>query len=865
MEGTSTVAKKKRTSKSFKCTHPGCNKVFNRLDYLERHAMNHLAVRPFKCTICDLAFTRKDLLRKHTLSKSHMTRFNEIQRQQNIPPNGSTFAPPNSSSNVASNSSLSQTLGTATPADDFSRQNYSNSESYDDKLARTNSIPFPLARDSIPSQDEDLHQLFFDVTNDKTANQPPSNTPAVPNPYLDPQAENPALHFDISLADNYAWLFNDSAYDSSSTRSDDDPYKETKYSFSMNTPSIDPFSLPFADLPSDDIESDQILDFVDGGIVENEYYAPPIPLSQERLIDQSTADRIIKFLSVIPGVSDRLYLLDIPHLNSYLILYFEKFHALYPFLHLPTFYSYNTQSAVLVAMITIGMNYYEDTDAYYLAVAIHRRFRSIIIILIEDQPRVPLWIIQTLLLANYFDRMFGTNVQYDMAQVFHSSNVTLMRFSGYLSPMPTPQVDAKHDLNTLEMQWANWVEYESTKRAIFFMLISDTLHATLFKNPLSMSLFEVPFELPEHESLWNAASAQQFLSTKERILVNERRMSSSASSMDKQTHNSSFLSLLRRLINYGSFQKGTAIDYSSKLSPLSRLILLHGLLNIYWDMQHRGLLDIGLISDKRMELLSGKIKTAFQNWKASFDSYLSTNTFGTTLSSQSDLLYFINPICTLCWTSYQMGLTAMHSDSLTLRTYAGAPRVMGRAVRFDERKLSKRKVIEWCHSDDGRIAAWQAKEFFRVVLKVPSLLRLVSSLYWSLYICALTLWCYEFGHIDTLEESNKPRTTGTPAAASAKAAEFCTTLFRKYLLPDGNVNVSLARKDALAYIRIINVDNEEKLDVPKPDLETRTERAKLAVGLLTYTYSILKDVKWGTVGVGRSVIEQLLYGSYFAF
>lgn len=45
--------------------------MFNRKDYLERHAANHLFVKPFVCKLCDRQFSRKDLYDNHLMTKRH--------------------------------------------------------------------------------------------------------------------------------------------------------------------------------------------------------------------------------------------------------------------------------------------------------------------------------------------------------------------------------------------------------------------------------------------------------------------------------------------------------------------------------------------------------------------------------------------------------------------------------------------------------------------------------------------------------------------------------------------------------------------------------------------------------------------------
>lgn len=64
--------------KQFRCSHPGCDKVFNRRDYLERHATNHLSVKPFVCVQCDRHFSRKDLYDNHLTTKRHARVVQEV-------------------------------------------------------------------------------------------------------------------------------------------------------------------------------------------------------------------------------------------------------------------------------------------------------------------------------------------------------------------------------------------------------------------------------------------------------------------------------------------------------------------------------------------------------------------------------------------------------------------------------------------------------------------------------------------------------------------------------------------------------------------------------------------------------------------
>ncbi|CAN6643855.1 hypothetical protein TRVA0_020S00936 [Trichomonascus vanleenenianus] len=58
----------------YTCSYKGCTKSFNRRDYLERHAANHLPVKPFVCEPCNRQFARSDLFENHLMTKFHLKR-----------------------------------------------------------------------------------------------------------------------------------------------------------------------------------------------------------------------------------------------------------------------------------------------------------------------------------------------------------------------------------------------------------------------------------------------------------------------------------------------------------------------------------------------------------------------------------------------------------------------------------------------------------------------------------------------------------------------------------------------------------------------------------------------------------------------
>ena len=100
----------------------------------------------------------------------------------------------------------------------------------------------------------------------------------------------------------------------------------------------------------------------------------------------------------------------------------------------------------------------------------------------------------------------------------------------------------------------------------------DTQHAVLFCQSLCMSAFELRCTLPCDQALWEADSAETWQKL--------RRM---------QGTQPLFLSVLKSHI-------GSQIPAPArKLNGLSRVLLLHGLMSIAWDMNRRDQTSLGAL------------------------------------------------------------------------------------------------------------------------------------------------------------------------------------------------------------------------------------------------------------------------------
>ncbi|KAK9244774.1 fungal-specific transcription factor domain-containing protein [Lipomyces tetrasporus] len=684
------------------------------------------------------------------------------------------------------------------------------------------------------------------------------------------------------------------------------------------------------------------------------------PRKEDKDISEEVHAKMIEVLKPIPEIAFDNPYFSLSAVKQYLNLYWVRFDPLYPILHRATFDPSVMEPALLIAIVTIGMAYSSDREASNLAIVIHRKFRNIVFLMIEDQPQVQLWVHQTLLLTNYFDKMLGSTVQYDMSQFFHGTNIALMHFSGYLKGLTEPPVVETNGSVFADNQWRKWVEFETTKRTAFFAFICDTQHATLFRHSPILSAFEVRLELPSTDACWLATDGVEFYhmhleQTKVATagMMKWRASEAAAKADDNKVLGPSiggsnpeavwptFLHSLKRLIRL-SREDQTEFQLAT-FSQFSCLILLHGLLSICWDMQWRGLLDMGIVSKHRMTEFKKRLESSFANWKRYFDYQLSKSnlpsiTSTVMISSESSpksigppgnrheephgtdtvalgrqhalqqgqghsplscVLGSMNdynnnsPMLCSNWAMFQLGLLALHVDTMNLRINAGSPNVLGRKIRLVDRENANKAVHQWARSDDGRLATWHSVQFMRRIAENESLLDQAVHIPWGVYLATLTIWSYELCQDD--EHLPPPGSGQRPLSRNN----------RKYLTAKGqSIEYTLAKQDAVQYLQMMNAKGEKGSsegsgaasalaqspqyiylqqagreskplqDQIKPGSDrqqgsygngippsiqlTSGDRQQLVVGLVAYSTALLMHIKSGVVVRGCEVLNNIL-------
>jgi hypothetical protein len=98
----------------------------------------------------------------------------------------------------------------------------------------------------------------------------------------------------------------------------------------------------------------------------------------------------------------------------------------------------------------------------------------------------------------------------------------------------------------------------------------DTQHAVLFSQSLCMNAAELKLTLPWSESLWQAETAEEW----HRLYLAEQAQPL-------------YLSVLKSYINSGLGPR------PQSLNALSRVLILHGLMSVAWDLNRRDQTSLG--------------------------------------------------------------------------------------------------------------------------------------------------------------------------------------------------------------------------------------------------------------------------------
>lgn len=196
------------------------------------------------------------------------------------------------------------------------------------------------------------------------------------------------------------------------------------------------------------------------------------------------------------------HILSLRMMHTYVGSYWYHQHAQLPILHKPTFTADKTPNLLLLMVIAIGAATLDkaygtsltDSAAEFANFVVwHVRWE--IMRDADFRPPAKLWIFQTLLLIEVYEKMYATRALHERAHIHHDSTLTLMRRGSSLTGRPAfdspPSVrddktarssgsNSATDTPGTEETWARWITNEATRRAAFAAFVIDSIHATMF-------------------------------------------------------------------------------------------------------------------------------------------------------------------------------------------------------------------------------------------------------------------------------------------------------------------------------------------------------------------------------------------------
>ncbi|ERS98920.1 hypothetical protein HMPREF1624_04113 [Sporothrix schenckii ATCC 58251] len=418
-------------------------------------------------------------------------------------------------------------------------------------------------------------------------------------------------------------------------------------------------------------------------------------------------------------------------MQAYIVSYWVHFSDQVPILHKPTFSPDLAPDLLLIAIIIIGAACLDKSHNQETIkagaelsnfLAWHLRWE-----LFMDpnfRPPAKLWVFQTLLLLELYEKMFSTRELHERAHIHHATTITLMRRGRSLigktaaeSP-PNPRVDgsdkdhtSRHSstsggIYTQDQWWNNWITNEATRRTAFAAFVIDSIHGTMFGHSTVMVAHEMRLPLPCDDRLWKATSGMD-------VTRAEAQLASEG------TRSIAFLEGIKKTLS------GAEV----KTNAFGRTILMAGLLSVAWHMHQRDLQVHSLGGSQGLggrDKWRGTLNRAFDSWKGDYDKSLQRrdssgqvvdpyaySSGGAGGDSDSD----VNVVFESRVVLHHLAHMATHVDVVDLQVYARAKRLLGRAIANPDLATVKRRMKDiWAPTAKARDATFYAIQFLCSVL-----------------------------------------------------------------------------------------------------------------------------------------------------
>ncbi|KAK5998640.1 Zinc finger domain containing protein [Cladobotryum mycophilum] len=452
-------------------------------------------------------------------------------------------------------------------------------------------------------------------------------------------------------------------------------------------------------------------------------------------------------------------------MQAYISSYWYHFSDQMPILHKPTFNSERTPNPLLIAIMAIGAACLDRTHGASVTRAgakvsnfLAEHLRWEIFMDPSFRPPAKLWVFQTLILLELYEKMYSTRELHERAHIHHATTITLMRRGRSLigkSQMDSPpnirdsgegsrKSSSSGMAHTPDEWWNHWITNEATRRAAFAAFVIDSTHATMFGHSATMVAHEMRLPLPCDESLWKASSSAEVGRVEGNL-------------MSRGIKPISFLEGLKRTLS----------NHEVRTTTFGRTVLMAGLLSVTYHMHQRDL-QVNILGGGVIQALGGRDKwratltRAYDCWKSDFDAALDQSEHSSDPYHHDEARHEFNTIVESRTVLHHLAHMAMHADIVDCQIFARAKRLLGRSIGPHEFGSAQRRIKDfWAPSARARDAAYYALKFLCSVLvpKQPESQHDAASHQikpydtreddllnrpWVLYFAALVVWCYGF-------------------------------------------------------------------------------------------------------------------------
>ncbi|GKZ50238.1 hypothetical protein AbraIFM66951_003233 [Aspergillus brasiliensis] len=218
--------------------------------------------------------------------------------------------------------------------------------------------------------------------------------------------------------------------------------------------------------------------------------------------------RIIERTPTFPPFTE-LKIPPLPVINSWVQLYFEHFHPVFPVLHKPSFCTPGTHWLLIFVVSAIGAQFSGLPHAQTCSRAMHELVRRQSMHLCENLNvhARELWLMRVFLLNQLGLRYSGERRALEVAEAYQSLPVTVARRSQILRSIVSLQKIFQLDLPNAQ-KWQIWIHDEERRRTGYAIWLADTSFSTHFDLSSIVRDDEMQNTLPQAEELWEAATAE---------------------------------------------------------------------------------------------------------------------------------------------------------------------------------------------------------------------------------------------------------------------------------------------------------------------------------------------------------------------